>query len=170
LIQAQSDEQISGIGSILLAAIEKAGLAILQLAMIVIPLMIVIQILKDLQWLKKFSIGMSPVTRSLGMNENTSTTMAAGLLFGLAFGAGVVIQAVEEDGVSKKDLTLAFIFLLSCHAVVEDTLIFIPLGIPVWPLFLIRLGVAITLTLVVGFFWKKSGIISRKEAEQTYEK
>ncbi|WHZ02322.1 nucleoside recognition domain-containing protein [Neobacillus sp. YX16] len=170
MIQAKSDEQISGIGSILLAAIEKAGLGILQLSMIVIPLMIVIQILKDLQWLKKFSNGMSPITKSLGMNENTSTTMAAGLLFGLAYGAGVVIQAVEEDGVSKRDLTLAFIFLMACHAVVEDTLIFIPLGIPVWPLFLIRIGVAIALTLIVGFFWKRSGILSRKEAEPTYEK
>jgi hypothetical protein len=170
MIQAQSDEHVSGISTILLTAIEKAGLGILQLAMIVIPLMIVIQILKDLQWLKKFSKGMSPITRSLGMNENTSTTMAAGLLFGLAFGAGVVIQAVKEDGVGKKDLTLAFIFLMACHAVVEDTLIFIPLGIPVWPLFLIRLGVAITLTLVVGFIWKKSGIMSRKGAEPTYEK
>jgi hypothetical protein len=170
MIQAQSDEHVSGISTILLTAIEKAGLGILQLAMIVIPLMIVIQILKDLQWLNKFSKGMSPITRSLGMNENTSTTMAAGLLFGLAFGAGVVIQAVKEDGVGKKDLTLAFIFLMACHAVVEDTLIFIPLGIPVWPLFLIRLGVAITLTLVVGFIWKKSGIMSRKGAEPTYEK
>jgi hypothetical protein len=170
LIQAQSDEQVSGIGAIILSAIEKAGLGILQLALIVIPLMIVIQILKDLQWLKKFSQGMSPVTKSLGMHENTSTTMAAGLLFGLAYGAGVVIQAVEEDGVSKKDITLAFLFLMSCHAVVEDTLIFIPLGIPVWPLFLIRLGVAIALTLVVGLIWKRSGILSRKGAEPTYEK
>ncbi|MEH7179477.1 nucleoside recognition domain-containing protein [Neobacillus vireti] len=170
LIQAKSDEQVSGIGSIILSALEKAGLGILQLALIVIPLMIVIQILKDLQWLKKFSQGMSPVTRSLGMNENTSTTMAAGLLFGLAYGAGVVIQAVEEDGVSKKDLTLAFIFLMSCHAVIEDTLIFIPLGIPVWPLFLIRLGVAIALTLIVGFFWRRSGNLGRKGAEPNYEK
>ncbi len=170
LIQATSDDQVSGLGAILLSALEKAGLGILQLAMIVIPLMIVIQILKDLQWLKKFSQGMSPVTKSLGMNENTSTTMAAGLLFGLAYGAGVVIQAVEEDGVSKKDITLAFVFLMSCHAVIEDTLIFIPLGIPVWPLFLIRLGVAVALTLIVGLFWKRSGIMSRKEAEPTYEK
>lgn len=170
LIQAQTDEHVSGIGAILLAAIEKAGLGILQLALIVIPLMIAIQVLKDLQWLKKFSQGMSPITKSLGMNENTSTTMAAGLLFGLAYGAGVVIQAVEEDGVSKKDITLAFLFLMSCHAVVEDTLIFIPLGIPVWPLFLIRLGVAIALTLVVGLIWKRSGIMSRKGAETTYEK
>ena len=49
-----------------------------------------------------------------------------------------MIQAVQEDGVSKKDATLVFIFLVACHAVIEDTLIFIPLGIPVWPLLLIR--------------------------------
>jgi hypothetical protein len=78
-----------------------------------------------------------------------------------------MIQAVKEDGVSKKDITLAFIFLMACHAVVEDTLIFIPLGIPVLPLLLIRLGVAIVLTLVVGFIWKRSGLVKRKE--ETYD-
>jgi len=156
-----------GIIQILLQAVQKAGLGILQLAMIVLPLMIVIQILKDYKWLDIFSKGMGPITRSLGMKENTSTTMAAGLLFGLAYGAGVMIQAVKEDGVSKKDLTLAFIFLVACHAVVEDTLLFIPLGIPVWPLFLIRIGVAIVLTLLVGFIWKRKGFLKRKEA--TYE-
>jgi hypothetical protein len=169
MIQADT-EQVSGVVAILMVALEKALLGILQLAMIVIPLMIGIQILKDLEWLKKFSSSMSPVTKSLGMNENTSTTMAAGLLFGLAYGAGVMIQAVKEDGVSKKDVTLAFIFLMSCHAVIEDTLIFIPLGIPVWPLFLIRLGVAIVLTLIVGFIWRRSGILRRKETGVTVEK
>ncbi|MCM3765749.1 nucleoside recognition domain-containing protein [Neobacillus niacini] len=156
--------QASGLVEILLQGLEKAGLGILQLALIVIPLMIVIQFLKDIQWLNKFSKIMAPITRSLGMQENTSTTMAAGLLFGLAYGAGVMIQAVQEDGVSKKDVTLAFIFLVACHAVVEDTLIFVPLGIPVWPLFLIRLGVAITLTLIVGTIWRRTGMLKRKEA------
>lgn len=164
----QSAVHADGVGPILVEAVQKAGLGILQLAMIVIPLMVVIQFLKDLQWLTKFSKGMAPITRTLGMKENTSTTMAAGLLFGLAYGAGVMIQAVKEDGVSKKDITLAFIFLMACHAVVEDTLIFVPLGIPVWPLFLIRLGVAIVLTLIVGTIWKRSGLVSRKDA--SYEK
>ncbi|WHY76835.1 nucleoside recognition domain-containing protein [Neobacillus sp. WH10] len=163
LIQ-QSTSQTDGVAEILLEAIQKASLGILQLAMIVIPLMIVIQILKDLQWLNKFSKTMSPITKTLGMKENTSTTMAAGLLFGLAYGAGVMIQAVKEDGVSKKDITLAFIFLMACHAVVEDTLIFVPLGIPVLPLLLIRLGVAILLTLLVGTIWKRSGLVKRKDA------
>ncbi|MCP3741557.1 nucleoside recognition domain-containing protein [Rossellomorea sp. BNER] len=153
-----------GWGEILLMGLQKAGYGVVQLALIVIPLMIVIQIMKDKKWLEVFSRWMSPFTRALGMNENTSTTLAAGLLIGLAYGAGVMIQAVKEDGVSKKDVTIAFIFLVSCHAVVEDTLIFIPLGIPVLPLLIIRLVTAILLTLVVAFVWRKLEVSKGKEA------
>ncbi|MEC1154147.1 hypothetical protein CWS20_21800 [Cytobacillus horneckiae] len=159
-----SEEVLTGWVPILVNAVEKAALGIFQLAVIVIPLMVVVQILKDRKWLAVFSKWMAPLTRKLGMRENTSTTLAAGLLFGLAFGAGVMIQAVKEDGVSKKDVTLAFIFLVACHAVVEDTLIFIPLGIPVLPLLIIRVVVAVILTMVVAFIWKKLDASPRKEA------
>lgn len=162
----QAQAEVTGWLNILIDGIEKASFGILQLAIIVIPLMIGIQFLKDLKWLDVFSRWMSPATRALGMKENTSTTLASGLLFGLALGAGVMIQAVKEDNVSKKDLTLAFIFLTACHAVIEDTLIFIPLGIPVLPLLIIRLTTAILLTVAVAAFWKKAdhNTNSRKEA------
>ncbi len=148
----------------MLEGLQTAGLGILQLSMIVIPLMIVIQIFKDLKWLEVFSRWFAPVTRSLGMKENTSTTLAAGLLLGLAYGAGVMVQAVKEDGVSKKDVTLACLFLMACHAVVEDTLLFVPLGIPVWPLLLIRLVTGIILTFTVSFIWQRLEVVKRKEA------
>ncbi|MCD8503307.1 MAG: hypothetical protein LRY71_18675 [Bacillaceae bacterium] len=135
--------------------LESAALGVLQLAMIVIPIMVVIEMMKELNWLKWFSKLMAPFTKALGMEQNTSTTLAAGLIFGLAYGAGVMMQAVEEDGVKKKDLYLAFIFLVACHAVIEDTLLFVPLGIPILPLFIIRVVVAIILTIFVAIVWKK---------------
>ncbi len=162
MIQAQSDH-VEGISAIVTIGLKKAFLGVFQLALIVIPLMIGIQLLKDYQWLAVFSRWMGPFTRMLGMKENTSTTMAAGLMFGLAYGAGVMIQAVKDDGVSKKDVTLAFIFLVACHAVVEDTLIFIPLGIPVLPLLMIRLVTAIILTLIVAAVWKRNEIINERK-------
>ena len=67
-----------------------------------------------------------------------------------------MIQAVEEDGVSKKDATLAFIFLVACHAIVEDTLIFIPLGIPILPLLAIRVVTAFILTITVAYVWRRA--------------
>ncbi|MFJ5964473.1 nucleoside recognition domain-containing protein [Bacillus sp. NPDC093026] len=150
---------------ILLLALQKAVLGVLQLACIVIPLMVIIQLMRDMGWLYALSRWLSPFTKMLGMKENTSMTMVAGLTIGLAYGAGVMMKAVEEDGVSKKDLTLAFIFLVTCHAVVEDTLVFIPLGIPVWPLLFIRLISAILLTAAISFIWRKwEHAAVRKEA------
>ncbi len=148
---------------IILLGLQKASFGVLQLAMVVIPLMIVIQYLKDKQYLQKFSQKLAPFTKVLGIEPNASMTLVSGLVIGLAFGAGVMIQAVQEDGVSKKDATLVFIFLVACHAVIEDTLIFIPLGIPIWPLFLLRLGIAFVLTIVVATIWKRAEQTKRKE-------
>ncbi|MCP3028147.1 nucleoside recognition domain-containing protein [Halobacillus sp. A5] len=141
---------------IILQGFQTAGMGIVQLALIVIPLMVVMQYLREKGWLDRFSEWLAPATRFLGMERNTSMTLAAGLTIGLAYGAGLMIQAVEEDGVSKKDMFLAMIFLVSCHAVVEDTLIFIPLGIPIWPLLVIRLLTAVLLTAAVGYVWNRA--------------
>lgn len=156
-------EEVNGWIEIIWNAIEHAVIGVFQLAAIVIPLMVGIQWLREKQWIAAFSRWMSPFTRMLGMNENTSTTFAAGILFGISFGAGVMLQAVKEDGVKKRDLYLVFIFLSTCHAVVEDTLIFVPLGIPVWMLFVIRLTLAIILTMLVASAWKRIANSQGKE-------
>ncbi|WP_047980810.1 nucleoside recognition domain-containing protein [Ornithinibacillus contaminans] len=167
---SQTGATYTGWGEISLHGLQTAIIAIIQLALIVIPLMVIMQFLREKGWLTKLSNGFAPVTSILGMKKNTSMTLVAGLTIGLAYGAGLMIQAVKEDGVSKRDMTLALIFLVACHAVVEDTLIFIPLGIPVWPLLMIRLLTAIILTMTIAFVWKRMDQRKRKEItnEHTY--
>lgn len=151
--------------------VTSAALGIFQLALIVIPLMVVIQVMKERNWIKIMAQAMRPLTRLLRVQENTSTTLVSGLTIGLAFGAGVIIQAAKEDGISKKDMYLIVIFLVACHAVVEDTLIFIPLGIPVWPLLIIRILTAILLTLAISVIWdrvEKKQKLERKETSYEY--
>jgi hypothetical protein len=154
-IPPSSAEEVTGWFSILIYGTKTALIGILQIAAIVIPLMIFIQFMKDLNFLKVFTRWMTPATKVLGLSSNTATALGAGLLFGLAFGAGVIIQAVKEDHIKKKDMYLLFIFLVACHAVIEDTLIFIPLGIPVWPLLVVRLIIAVLLTIAIAFVWKQ---------------
>lgn len=148
---------------IALLGLQQAFMGVAQLALIVFPLMVGIQFLKEKGWVDAFAGWMSPVTKFLGVSKNTATTLAAGLTFGLAYGAGVMIQAAKEEGVTKKDLTIAFIFLSTCHAVIEDTLIFTLLGIPVYYLLLIRLTVAILLTVLVSVLWNRADMAKRKE-------
>lgn len=162
---SSSEVVLTGWGSIGFHGFKTALIAIIQLSLIVIPLMIVMQFLREYGLMSKLSKLISPFTRFLGMNSNTSFTLVTGLTIGLTFGAGVMIQAIEEDGVSRKDMILALIFLVTCHAVIEDTLIFIPLGIPVWPLLIIRLVTAIVLTFIVSIIWKWI----EKRKDMTYE-
>ena len=144
-----------GFVQIFVLGLEKAAFGVLQLAFIVIPLMLFVQFIKDRNYLERFSNGVAPFTKLIGVKPNASMTLVAGFLIGLAYGAGVMIQAVKEDGVSKRDITLAFIFLMACHAVIEDTLLFLPLGIPIWPLLIIRFTTALVLTITVSILWKK---------------
>ncbi len=153
---------------IVLLGVQKASFGVLQLAMIVIPLMLLVQLLKDRNYLQAFSEKLAPFTKVIGVQPNASMTLVAGLVVGLAYGAGIMIQAVREDGVSKKDATLAFIFLVACHAVIEDTLLFVPLGIPVIPILIIRLVTAFVLTIIVAFVWRRSDEKKEKEVPINY--
>ncbi|TMN21331.1 nucleoside recognition domain-containing protein [Lentibacillus cibarius] len=159
---SSEDTAFGGPIEIVLQGLQTALFAVVQLAAIVMVLMVIMQFLREKGWLQLFSDKLAPFTKLLGMEKNTTMTLVAGLTIGLAYGAGLMIQAVEEDGVSKRDMYLALVFLVSCHAVVEDTVIFIPLGIPVWPLLLIRLSTAIVLTMTVAFIWKRLEYRKRK--------
>jgi len=130
-----------------------AGVGILQLALVVIPVMFGIQILKDLGALERFGNLMRPLMRPLGIAPRGAVTMAGGLTFGLAFGAGIIMEQAREQKFTRREITLIILFLSACHAVVEDTLIFVPLGINVLPLLLIRLTVAVVLVVAVARLW-----------------
>ena len=145
----------SGWAEILLGAMQTAATGILQLAVIVLPLMIFIQAMRDLGALDRFAALMRPLMRPLGISPHGAVTMAGGLFFGLAFGAGVILQQVREQEFTKRELTLMVLFLCACHAIVEDTLVFVPLGINVLPLLIIRLATAIILTILIAHLWNK---------------
>ncbi|MBE1554893.1 nucleoside recognition domain-containing protein [Sporosarcina limicola] len=160
----KTDSIPTGWLELVMLGVQKASFGVLQLALIVIPLMIVVQLLKDRNYLQRFSEKLGPFTKVIGVQSNASMTLVAGLVIGLAYGAGIMIQAVHEHGVSKKDATLAFIFLVACHAVIEDTLLFVPLGIPVLPLLIIRVITAFVLTIIVAFIWKRTELQKKKGA------
>jgi hypothetical protein len=149
-----------GWGEVILTALQTAFIGIGTLVMIVIPLMILIQILKDirlLDWLAKF---LAPLLRPFGIASEGAITLTSGLFAGLMFGAGLIIQQAQEKQFARRDITLIFIFLAACHAVIEDTLIFVPLRIPVVYLLLIRFLSAIVLTLIVARFWNPTSVHS----------
>ncbi|MBL0386952.1 hypothetical protein JJB07_09825 [Tumebacillus sp. ITR2] len=128
--------------------------AVYQLALIVIPLMLVIQVLKELRFLDKIATLMNPLLAFCGLDKKAAIPLLAGLFFGLAYGAGVIIEATRENPLPKRQLYLLMIFLILCHAVVEDTLIFLPVHVNGWYLLGIRFLSALVLTAVLARVWR----------------
>lgn len=162
---ATEQAEVSGFLPITLNALQTAVTGTLQFSVIVFLLMMMIQMLRDLRVLDFISQKLATSMHFLGIPERGAITMAAGLLFGLAFGAGVIIEQAREQAFSKRDLYVMLLFLSGCHAVLEDTLLFVPLGIPVWALLLFRVVVAIILTVLVARIWRRRGYRSPVEAK-----
>ncbi len=66
---SQESVNLTGWGEIILHGLQSSILAVIQLAIIVIPLMVIMQILREKGWLKKLSNGFAPITKLLGMEK-----------------------------------------------------------------------------------------------------
>ncbi len=129
--------------------------SVITMAKIIIPLMIVMEILKDSKILDKLTEKMEPVAKFFDISNAAVFPLIIGLIFGLSYGAGVIIESTEENNLSKKDLYTLMIFLIACHAVIEDTLLFVVVGASLWFLLGIRLGVAIIISIFASKVLRK---------------
>ena len=129
--------------------------SLINIAIIVIPLMVVIEILKDLKIIEKIASIAKPATNFFTMNEKSATSLIVGIFIGLLYGAGVIIQSVKDENLDKRSVLLVCIFLSLCHAVVEDTLLFKAVNAKLLPIVIFRLISAIIMTLIFSRVVKK---------------
>ncbi|QZY54680.1 nucleoside recognition domain-containing protein [Crassaminicella profunda] len=120
--------------------------SVYSIALIVIPLMIVLQIAKDYHVLNKLSQHFKGLTKLLGVSKDAILPLLVGVIFGISYGAGVIIQSSKEGDLTKKDLILLVAFLVTCHAVFEDTLLFVAVGANGYVLLGVRLLMAVGIT------------------------
>ncbi|HBF76500.1 MAG TPA: nucleoside recognition protein [Clostridiaceae bacterium] len=117
---------------------------------IVVPLMIAIEIIKDLNMLEKIANFLKPLTRFLGTSKYSIIPLLSGLFFGLLYGAGIIIDSVNEGNMKKREVNLVIIFLASCHAIFEDTLLFTEIGANGWLILFSRLFAAFLVTFLAS--------------------
>ncbi|MBO8158759.1 nucleoside recognition domain-containing protein [Thermosyntropha sp.] len=127
------------LGFALIGSLKSVG----QIALIVIPLMIFIEIFKELKLLDKITILADPVTRIIGLSKEANLPIMAGLIFGISYGGGLIINSAKEGRLSYREIYLINLFLVICHSVFEDTLLFAAIGAKWLPILLIRLVLAV---------------------------
>jgi len=61
-------------------------------------------------------------------NVSKGFSIVVGVILGITYGAGILISEAKSGAISKKDLFYIGTFLMICHAIIEDTLLFVIFG------------------------------------------
>ncbi|MGM0622716.1 MAG: nucleoside recognition protein [Campylobacterota bacterium] len=55
-------------------------------------------------------------------------SITVGVILGITYGAGILIKEAQSGAMSKKEIFTIATFLMICHAIIEDTLLFVIFG------------------------------------------
>src|SRR5574344_1323108 len=97
-----------------------------------------------------------PLTKHLGISQSATLPLLVGILAGLTYGAGAIIASYNNHDMSKKDVCLVCSFLCICHGILEDTILFASIGAKWWIMVLVRVSVAIIVTLITRYILNKA--------------
>jgi len=94
-----------------------------KLLLIILPLTISYEFLKE----RGLFRGTKPFF-FVGITRPGLLPLVTGVIIGLTYGAGVIIHAIKEHKLGKREVFLILLFLSVCHAIFEDTLLFVVIG------------------------------------------
>jgi len=95
-------------------------------------------------------------------NVSTSFSLGVGIILGITYGAGVLIKEAQSGNISRNDLFYISTFLMICHAIIEDTLLFVIFGADFTMVVIIRTLAAIVISFILLQFYKKFDDTNKK--------
>lgn len=117
-----------------------------EIAAVVWPLMLVYELAKAYGVFERPWPGVRPLLKGLGLGPRSLVPLLAGLFLGLLYGAAILLNVSREEHLDDAERLALGVFLVTCHAVVEDTALFVILGGSALWILLPRLLLAIGVT------------------------
>ena len=112
----------------------------LVLSIKIIGLITVIIFFMD--WLKS-----TRIMKEYASKVNSSFSIIVGQLLGITYGAGILIREVDAGHLDRKDVFFIATFLMICHSIIEDALLFVIFGANYW----VIVGVRVAAAFIVSF-------------------
>lgn len=100
-----------------------------KIFVIIMAIMIMIESLTSLGWIKYLLKPLKPFIRILGLSDRVTMGWVAAAVFGLMYGAAVIIDESKKGGVTKEELEHLHISIGINHSMVEDPALFMALGL-----------------------------------------
>lgn len=103
---------------------------IITILLIVTALMILHYLLEEFKLMKGLSVAFSPLMKLFGLPEDTAFLWLVGNVVGLAYGGAIMVEQMEQNKLAYSSGNLLNFHLAMCHSLLEDTIIFVAIGIP----------------------------------------
>ena len=113
-------------------AIDTLGLCGRVFAIIMLVMM-ALHSLESLGWIKYLRQFFRPLMKVLGLSDRAVTMWVAGAGFGLIYGSAVIMEEAKKEALTKQELEHVHISIGINHSIVEETALFLALGVnPLW--------------------------------------
>ena len=141
----QTNVEFLNIGDLLINWIKNSAYLSLKIALIISGLMILQSLLKEFKLLDLISKSFAPIMKIMGLSEESSFLWFVAQTLGLAYGSAVMIEEVENNEISHYNANLLNYHIAVNHSLLEDTLLFVSIGVPagwiITPRFLFAIGI-----------------------------
>jgi spore maturation protein SpmB len=118
--------------------------------LVLVGIFIILELGRRYGLMEKTLRAIGAATKFIGLKPESGMPWLAGNVFGIVFGAGVVIETAREGQLDSKQITLVATFLALCHGLFEDTAIFLVLGANMFWILVPRIVLAVAVTWVLS--------------------
>lgn len=126
-----------------------------KLLLIIVPVVVLFEVLRHMPVFRRAGNAVEPMMRGMGLTRDAAVPLFTGIFLGIAYGAGIIIRVSREKNLPKRELFLIGLFIATCHAVVEDILIFVAIGGNGWVMLGLRVALAVIITAFLARVWKR---------------
>ena len=140
---ASTTTEVTSWGMLLMQWLTSSLSLIVTIVLIVTALMVLQRVLEEFGWMHRIAHSLSPLMRLFGLPSGCSLLWLTGNVVGMAYGAAIMIDEVEEGRLTREEANLVNHHLGVSHSLLEDTMLFVAMGISFWWICLTRLVLAI---------------------------
>ncbi len=139
---ASATTEVTSWGMLLTQWLTSSLSLIVTIVLIVTALMVLQRVLEEFGWMHRIAHSLSPLMRLFGLPSGCSLLWLTGNVVGMAYGAAIMIDEVEEGRLTREEANLVNHHLGVSHSLLEDTMLFVAMGISFWWICLTRLVLA----------------------------
>ncbi|MFO7910859.1 MAG: nucleoside recognition domain-containing protein [Desulfotignum sp.] len=123
-----------------------------QIFFIIMPLMMMLELARIFHIIDFIIRPLRPVLTFMGLDKSCGMLWMTAAVFGLAYGSAVIVEETRTHTYDKEALTRLHLSIGINHAMIEDPVLFLPLGIPPFWLWIPRLVAAVFVTYTFSVF------------------